>query len=47
MNSIDKNKKWSSFIIINIALIISAICYNVLLLPMDIVSGGTGSSAKY
>ena len=45
MNSIDKNKKWSSFIIINIALIISAICYNVLLLPMNIVSGGTGGVA--
>ena len=45
MNSIDKSKKWSSFIIINIALIISAICYNVLLLPMDIVSGGTGGVA--
>ena len=45
MNSIDKSKKWSSFIIINIALIVSAICYNVLLLPMNIVSGGTGGVA--
>ena len=45
MNSIDSNNRMSSFIIINIALLVSSICYNVLLLPMDIVSGGTGGVA--
>ena len=45
MNSIDNNNKLSSFIIINISLLVSAVCYNVLLLPLNIVSGGTGGVA--
>ena len=45
MNSIDSTNRWGSFFIINFALLISAACYNVLLLPLDIVSGGTGGVA--
>lgn len=33
------------YIIITLALLLSAVCYNVLLLPLDIVSGGTGGLA--
>lgn len=35
----------SDYTIMTLALLLSAVCYNVLLLPLDIVSGGTGGAA--
>lgn len=35
----------SDYTIMTLALLLSAVCYNVLLLPLDIVNGGTGGAA--
>lgn len=35
----------SDYTIMTLALLLSAVCYNVLLLPLDIVNGGTGGTA--
>lgn len=37
--------KIKDYTIMTLALLLSAICYNVLLLPLDIVNGGTGGAA--